>query len=90
MSHKKNGQVVLAFEPLAEEQLVLQRFFEDIAGVFASVFVRLGEPVRAVVVSEYDITSRIEVSCKFVVSARIFTHTVHELNNTLGIVNFIP
>lgn len=90
VTEEEDRQVVLLFEPLAEEEFVLQSLFEDIALVLASVFVRLSPTVRAVVVAEDDISASVEVSCDLVVVSGVFRHTVNELNNSLWCVNVVP
>ena len=88
--HQEHGQVVLRFEPLAEEQLVLEGLFEYIAGVLAAVLVGFGESVCAVVVAEHYVASLVEVARKLVVATRILAHTVQELNDAFGILHVVP
>lgn len=90
MPKEKDGQMIFVFEPLAEKELVVESFLEDIAGVFTARLIAFRPAVSAVVVGETDISLGVEIFSKKVISSGVFAHAVADLNDALGRIDVVP
>ena len=83
-------EIIFLLEPVIYENQILNRIALYIALVAAAIFIGLRFSVSPVIIGKGYVAVSIKHAGKLIISAAVFAHTVRNLNNTLGIIDFIP